>query len=129
MRFDGHMALWLLVLGLLLPGWPGAARAQPVALSIPSSAGDWAGHDVAFSGDYVLVGAPFDDERGTDAGAAYLFRRRADGGWILETKLTAANAAPGDRFGWSLALDGETAVIGAPQRNRPMRGSGIAYVF
>ena len=61
MRFDGHIASWLLVLGLLLLAWLGPAQAQPVALSIPSSAGDQAGYDVAFSGDYVLVGAPFDD--------------------------------------------------------------------
>ncbi len=126
--FTGRIGPGLLLASLLLLARLGPAQAQPVALPIPASAGDQAGHDVAFSGDYVLVGASFDDERGTDAGAAYVFRR-ADGGWILETKLTAADATPGNRFGWSVALDGETAVVGAPYRDQPIRNSGGAYVF
>jgi hypothetical protein len=83
-------------------------------LSAPDGAqGDGFGQDVALSGNRALVGALRHDPRGiANAGAAYVFAR--DGGeWHLEAQLTAADAAPTDRFGFAVALDGSTAVVGA----------------
>lgn len=75
--------------------------------------GDFFGWSVAISGDTALVGAWLDDERGRDAGAAYVFTRRGDR-WSPQAKLTAADAKAGDYFGAAVALDGERAMIGAP---------------
>ena len=42
-------------------------------------------------------------------------------------KLTANDAAAGDSFGWSVAIAGNTVVVGAYQYNNG--GSGAAYVL
>ncbi len=84
------------------------------------------GNAVAISndGDVVLIGARYDDERGDNAGAAYVFTRGMTGVWS-QVKITAGTSAVvGGELGWSLALaaDGESALIGA-------RGDDSAYVF
>ncbi|MEE8155821.1 MAG: FG-GAP repeat protein [Phycisphaerales bacterium] len=97
-------------------------------------AGDALAHDrfgtsVAISGDFVIVGAFLDDHSGfEDAGSAYIFYRDQDGDdeWGQVAHITASNAAAGDRFGLSVAIDGDVAIIGAP-----LGGStdGAAYIF
>lgn len=64
-----------------------------------------------------------------NGGAAYVFERR-DGTWVQQAKLVATDAAPGDSFGWWLALDGDTLVAAA--RGADLDGitdAGAAYVF
>ncbi|MEW6073443.1 MAG: hypothetical protein AB1726_12745 [Planctomycetota bacterium] len=97
--------------------------------SAPAGApGDLLGSSVSLAGDTALAGAPGDDERGADAGAAYLFVR-ARAGWSLETKLTAASGAPGDAFGVSVAIGGEIALIGADRAHDPDGNAGAAHAF
>ena len=90
-----------------------------------AAAGDFFGHSVAIDGDTVVVGA-----RGENnvTEAAYVFRT-TDGGasYGQVAKLTAADAAAGDFFGVSVAIDGSTVVVGASQWLSA--GSGSAYVF
>ncbi len=86
------------------------------------------GRSVAISGDVVVVGAGEDDENGTDAGAAFLFR--FDGkSWLEEQKLLPVDGEPGNRFGLRVAISGETALIGAPYDDNFGLWSGSAYVF
>jgi len=88
----------------------------------------WFGRAVSLSGDTALVGAPRDDGRGKNAGAAYVFHY--DGSdWVEEAKLLAADGDMHDDFGSSLALDGDWALIGAPRNGEQGKGSGAAYVF
>jgi hypothetical protein len=82
------------------------------------------GHDIAIDGDTIVVGASADDQTAQDAGAAYVFHRTADGRWNQQAKLLAGDGVQSGRLGWSVALRGDTAVIGAP-----IGGSGSAYVF
>ena len=86
------------------------------------------GSSVAISGDTVLVGAS-EQEIGTHQGqgAAYVFVRN-NGVWTQQQELTE-NGAILDHFGWSVALYGETALIGAPRKGYPKQGQGAAYVF
>ncbi len=84
------------------------------------------GATVALSGGIALVGASGD---GTPAGTAYVFRRSAPGAWSPEAQLTASDAAPGDLFGCSVSLDGNTAIIGAYGDDDHGSASGSAYVF
>lgn len=75
----------------------------------PSGVG-WA---ISASEDTVIIGAArVDCAAGTDCGAAYMFR--FDGSsWVFEQKLTASDRATGDFFGYSVSIDGDTAVVGA----------------
>jgi hypothetical protein len=83
--------------------------------------GDWFGVSVALSGDIALVGAPFAGQ----AGAAYVFVR--DGShWTQQARLSAHDGAPGDWFGRSVALRGNTALVGAWYKNTHI---GAAYIF
>jgi hypothetical protein len=100
-------------------------------LAAPDGAsGDGFGQDVALSGDRALVGALRHDPQGiANAGAAYVFVRDGDE-WHLESKLAASDAAPTDRFGFAVDLDGNTAVVGAWFADTGGRfDSGAAYVF
>jgi hypothetical protein len=83
------------------------------------------GAAVAMSGDTALVGASRDSEKGDSSGSAYVFRRTSSG-WIQEAKLTASDGEQGDRFGFSVVLVDNTAVVGAIGERSD---SGAVYVF
>ncbi len=88
---------------------------------------DGFGGSVGISGNTVIVGASDDDEMGNDSGAAYLFDA-VTGNQLA--KLTADDAAPGDHFGESVAISGNTAIVGAvtsPLETQNQRGA--AYLF
>ena len=87
--------------------------------------GDYFGHSVALDGDTAVIGA---FNRDSSAGAAYVFVRDSAGVWVQQAKLTASDRTAGDRFGQSVALDGDIAVIGAWSDYR-YSGYGSAYVF
>jgi len=89
---------------------------------------DELGSAVAASGDTVIVGAPYDDAAGQDAGAAYVFVR-SGAAWSLQQKLLAPGGAPGDRFGVAVAISGDTALVGAYWHDAQAPNSGAAYVF
>lgn len=86
------------------------------------------GHAVAIDGNTALIGAYSDNERNMWAGAAYIFTREAYG-WSQQAKLTAADGNPNDFFGISVAVDSDTAVVGAHQNDDRGSESGSAYVF
>jgi len=70
-------------------------------------ANDSFGFRVATDGDRIVVGAAYDDHAGgTEAGSAYVFVR-SSGIWTQQAQLIAADAAPQDYFGISVALDGD----------------------
>jgi hypothetical protein len=93
-------------------------------------AGDAFGTAVALSGNTALIGAPNDQAVGaTRTGVAYVFRGQGTS-WTLEARLTAPDPNADDFFGSSVALYGETAVVGA-QGDDITSGAdaGSAYVF
>ena len=84
------------------------------------------GRAVATDGDVAVVGAPFAGDR---AGAAYAFDRSGDD-WVQAARLTAAEGGVGDSFGVSVAVDGETVVVGADlARSSDGVVAGAAYAF
>ncbi len=86
---------------------------QQKLVAADGAAGDFFGRSVALDGDTALVGAFQADVGGnTDQGAAYVFTR-SGANWSQQQKLVAADGAAGERFGRSVALDGETALVGA----------------
>jgi len=86
------------------------------------------GHSIAVSGDTLLSSARLDDDNGGDSGSTYVFVQSGTT-WSEEAKLTAADGASGDQFGFSVAIDGDTAVVGAPYDDDNGTDSGSAYVF
>ncbi len=112
-----------------------------------TGAGDEFGAAVAISGDTLVVAAPTEDSMGTEAdnsasaaGAVYVFVR-AEGVWMQQAYLKPAHAQAGDRFGQSIALAGDTLIVGAngedsaavgidgDQTDNSALGSGAAYIF
>ncbi len=80
-----------------------------------SATNDFFGTSISSSGTRVLIGASGDDDAGTNAGAAYVFKLSLSvGGWTQEDKITADDASDGDLFGASVSLSGLTGLIGAP---------------
>ncbi|RCJ24923.1 hypothetical protein A6S26_17100 [Nostoc sp. ATCC 43529] len=88
--------------------------------------GDNFGFEVALNNKYALVGAVGDDTGAIDTGIAYLFNAKT--GKLLQT-FTNPNPGDGDRFGASLALDGNKILIGSPLNDTEGTDSGIAYLF
>lgn len=75
------------------------------------------GHAVAISGDYAIVGAYQDDEGAglTDNGAAIIYKRNTTtGGWDIVQKLVNPSASSYDHFGYTVAISGDFAIVGAP---------------
>ena len=90
---------------------------------------NWFGGSIAVDGDRVIVGAPYyEDINNPDdrnSGSVYIYDRNSTGNWV-ETKLTPSDPVRNDRFGFSVALDGNTAVVGT---NQVSSSIGKAYVF
>ncbi|MGB0581083.1 MAG: family 16 glycoside hydrolase, partial [Limisphaerales bacterium] len=117
-----------------------------------AEAGDMFGSSVAISGDLIVVGAPMEDSRATGvngnrsdnsevaSGAAYVFNRSGTS-WRQRAYLKASNTEGGDLFGSSVAIAGNTIVVGAPnedssdntidgnQLENTASAAGAAYVF
>ncbi len=75
---------------------------------------DQLGFSVAISGDAAIVGAPWDDDNGDRSGSAYVFRHDEEtSSWQQEQKLLPDFADMEDQFGISVALHGQTAIVGA----------------
>ncbi len=91
-------------------------------------AGDRFGRAVAIGGSRCAVGATGDDELGENAGVAYLFD--VSTGDLLH-RLTASDGDILDRFGDSVAIQGSTVLVGAPQAGEGISADvkGAAYVF
>lgn len=91
-----------------------------------AAATDYFGFAVALDGSTAAVGAYGADAGGKkDSGAVYIFTN-SNGVWSQVAKLTASDAAVGDQFGVSVALQNGNLVVGAHQKNSQ---AGAAYVF
>ncbi len=97
-------------------------------LASDGAAGDRFGNSVGISGDTVVIGAVYDDDNGGGSGSAYIFRF-TDSNWVQETKLLAFDGDANDRFGGSVGIWGDTAVISAYTDDDNGSDSGSAYIF
>ena len=91
----------------------GATYGQVAKLKAADAAyNDRFGYSVAIDGATVVVGAYLDDDAGSSSGSVYVFRT-TDGGatYSQVAKLTASDAAEGDLFGSSVAIDGNTCLL------------------
>jgi hypothetical protein len=86
---------------------------------------DRLGCSVSVCGDTGVLGAYNDDNNGSRSGSAFIFVRSGSS-WDQQAKLTAADGAAGDWFGWYVALGDDTVVVGTPCDDGT---SGSAYVY
>ena len=100
-------------------------------LASDAAASDRFGTSVSISGDTAAVGAYLNVVGGVSSGAAYIFGKDVGGSENRgEVKtLTASDAASGDRFGVSVSVSGDTAVVGANNNDDAGGDSGSAYIF
>jgi len=127
-----------------------AERAYLKASNI--DANDFFGYAVGMSGDTLVVGAYHErsnaqgidgdqgDNSASDSGAVYVFVRNGKT-WVQEAYLKASNSQQGDAFGYSVAISGDTIVVGAPGEDSAIAkvngyelddnaaNAGAAYVF
>ena len=110
-----------------------ASFTQTAQFTAPiSKTKDSFGRAVAVSGDTIFIGAPYVDasEESRDTGAVFVFVKPS-GGWADSSGptavLTASDTAAEDHFGLTMAVDGDTLVIGAP--NLGPLNTGAVYVF
>jgi len=100
----------------------GAWSKQQELTASDEAAGDYFGYSVSVSGNMALIGA---SAKNIYQGAAYVFVL-SNGLWGQQQELTASDGAADDAFGYSVAMNGESAVIGAPGKNG---SQGAAYGF
>src|SRR5690606_37401816 len=98
------------------------------------------GRSVAISGGYAIVGAVNENEDVTggntlnSAGSAYIFKKNA-GTWSQVQKIVATDRWPYNQFGWSVAISGDYAIVGARLEDFDTLGgnfltnAGSAYIF
>lgn len=86
------------------------------------------GHSVAVDGDWMVVGAQSDDAQTPDGGGASVYRRSGSA-WLLHEQLDALDEEAVDRFGYDVAIEGSTIVVGARMDDEMGRNAGAAYVY
>jgi hypothetical protein len=116
--------------------WSQQALLQPHSIELNAGFG----FSVGISGNTIVVSGAVDDRSIPGAGAAYVFTRSGTT-WTQQAYLEASNAEAADFFGFSVAIAGETLVVGAPfedsnatginggQGDNSAEDAGAAYVF
>jgi hypothetical protein len=107
----------------------GTVTQQAKLTASDAAAGDAFGQSVSIAGTLGLVGASADDDGGSSAGSAYVFRNldTITGTMTQNTKLTASDAAANSSFGFSSSLSGSDGLVGAYGVGAV--GGGQAYLF
>ncbi len=159
-RVVNLLAVLILATIIMMPGCSGDEASETVPQikqqaylkASTTGAGDWFGTNIAVDGDTLVVGARFEDSAATgingnqadngapDSGAVYVFTRTG-GVWSQQAYLKASNTEGGDWFGATVAVDGDTLVVGArheasaatgitgDQADNSAPDSGAVYVF
>lgn len=106
--------------------WTEEIKFQPSDLGMD----DNFGHSVAISENWAIVGSPLQDgSSGSNEGVVYIFKY--DGSiWTQESKIQASDKDVDDNFGHSVAISGESIIVGSPLEDLTVGGNeGSAYVF
>ncbi|MCK5174396.1 MAG: hypothetical protein KAR47_13460 [Planctomycetes bacterium] len=92
----------------------------------PGQSWSWDFQGLSVSGNVCVVGDQHDDENGSNAGAAYVFR--FDGvEWVYETKLLASDGVAGDDFGGAVSVDRDVCLVGADNAAYVFRYDGCSW--
>jgi hypothetical protein len=89
------------------------------------SRSDSFGYSVSLSGNTAVIGAYGSNGNAQDSGVAYVFIRNGTV-WTQQAELISGDGATSDEFGYSVSVSGNTAIVGAPEKNNY---AGAAYAF
>lgn len=110
----------------------GTFQLEQKIVPFDGESGDFFGKDVGLGDGRLVVGSVRDDDRGVDAGAAYVYAL-SGGTWVLQQKLLAADAERGDEFGFAVAIDEDRIAVGAVLETEacglPGCAGGATYLF
>lgn len=101
--------------------------AHQTSIASPSSNADMFGYSLALTEDTIAIGAPNDAGSGRNSGAVYTLAR--DGAWGPINKLTARASGADDMFGWSVAVQGDRMLVGAPAKSLVAEHVGKVVAF
>jgi hypothetical protein len=99
---------------------------------VGEAAGDQLGYDVAVSGSTLAMGAPYNDQAGTDKGAVYIHYKDQGGAnnWGLFKKINHNGGGAGNAlFGYNIDLAGDILIVGAPYDDTNQTDAGYVYVY
>jgi hypothetical protein len=106
--------LALLCFGLVALAAPSQTTLQPADLA----ANAFFGFSISADGNLLAVGAPqFRTNTNINPGSVYIFQRAGGGTWVQQAKLQSPTPMFTDQFGMSVALQGNTLLVGAPKSN------------
>jgi hypothetical protein len=94
------------------------------------AAGQEFGHALSLRGSTLVVGAPLDSFRGSNSGSAWVLAPSAGNGWTARADLVASTPEPGERFGMTVATNGQRVAISAPHATvggAPRAGRVLVY--
>ena len=133
-RFTAKVFMLIAALALLAwantsPAWAVTQYEYQKLLGSDAAEGDRLGGSVAMDGNTAVVGGWGDGFNGFSSGSAYVFTRSPAGAWTEQQKLTPSDVATHNLGFWSVAVDEDTAVIGARGDDDNGFRSGSAYVF
>jgi FG-GAP repeat/LVIVD repeat len=90
---------------------------------------DHFGQSVSVSGNYIIIGAP-DDDNGLslDFGSVSIYQFNGSA-WVLMQKILDANGAIDDRFGYSVSVSGNFVIVGAPEDDGLSLNHGSVSIY
>jgi hypothetical protein len=123
----------------------GSSRAENVKIiASDGSDNDFFGYSVSINGNYAIVGAPNDDDKGINSGSAYIFERDSNGNWGKEVsnqshrtetkKIFASDGSDNEIFGSSVSINGNYFIVGdygfkTTKQIYTYDNVGSAYIF
>jgi hypothetical protein len=90
---------------------------------------DYFAYAVDISENYAIIGAYGDDEKGSMAGAAYIFECQDDNTWVQKQKLLDKQGERNDQFGCAVAISDNFAIVGAYRDDDKGDSSGSATIY
>ena len=86
------------------------------------------GSSISIDGNTMVVGINHNTQKGSATGSAYVLEK-VNNDWTFTAKLTASDGKESDRLGMSVAISGDTVIVGCPPSNAKSLKSGTAYIF
>ncbi|MBC7774391.1 MAG: HYR domain-containing protein [Phycisphaerae bacterium] len=107
-------------------GWIETQKIQPTH----GDAGDRFAQSINLEGKRLVIGTPGDDDKGLNAGAAYVFGKNQNGAFVQVNKIIdVALGTAGDEFGYSVSTRGDYLAVGAPSDDLRGKDAGAVHIF
>ena len=129
LKFSFFCIAVLALLGSVQLGAAADFKEAAKLLAADGTTDDRFGTSVAVDGDTAVIGASTASDKGDSSGSAYIFVRDGSGNWTQQAKLLPNDGAIFDRFGISVAVFGDTAIIGSFGDDDNGDDSGSAYIY